>query len=440
MKKLIKVLIVEDSQTQAEGLKYLLGNHNYQVMHALTGEMALEVVESFMPDVIISDILMPGMDGYSFCDKIKSDDRMKQIPVILLTSLSDMRDVMKGLESGADSFIIKPYTEEYLISRIQYFLQNAAYRNSKAESVGLEIFFANRKYLIHSSPQRILDLLVSSYENAVIKNQELVISNKNLHDEIRERRVIEKELVNNKQDLETANLEKTELIGNQDQLMSIIAHDLRGNFNPLLGITELMMNPDNQMGPEEIAKLAMRLNDSFHRQYQLLENLLSWGNIKNRNIQFMPVPVRLQAAVNGTVGMMEENLRRKELTVEVEIDPHLSVLGDKTLIETLLRNLISNAVKFSFSGKAIRIRAHKKDVLVQVDVRDEGVGMAASKVSNLFKTTNFSTTHGTENERGSGLGLNLCHALVTKQGGTIWVESEPGKGATFSFTIPLFQS
>lgn len=178
--KITEILIVEDSRTQAEELKYILENYNYTVKHAMNAEQALEILTESEPDIIISDIIMPGMDGYSFCSVIKKNARLKSIPVILLTSLSEPKDIMKGLESGADSFLVKPYNDEILHNRIQYFIQNQHLRKEQTENIQMDILYANQKYSIHSSPRQIMDVLLSTYEYSILKYQELNENNKNL--------------------------------------------------------------------------------------------------------------------------------------------------------------------------------------------------------------------------------------------------------------------
>ncbi|PYV43796.1 MAG: hybrid sensor histidine kinase/response regulator [Acidobacteria bacterium] len=168
------ILIVEDSPTQAEKLKYILEQHDYQVSVTKQGQQALAWMEKRKPVLVISDIMMPEMDGYQLCRRIKEDNNFKDVPVILLTSLSDPVDVIKGLECGADNFITKPYDENYLLSRIQYILINRKLYKSDKMQMGIEIFFAGQKYFITSERQQILNLLLSTYETAVQKNLELI--------------------------------------------------------------------------------------------------------------------------------------------------------------------------------------------------------------------------------------------------------------------------
>lgn len=174
MNKDVRILIVEDSPTQAEQLKHLLEEQGYTANVAGNGRQALAAAKKYNPTLVISDVVMPEMDGYTFCKELKSDDRLKDIPVILVTQLSSAHDVITGLECGADNFILKPYDEKYLLSRIQYILTNLELRKREKTRIGVEIYFAGQKYFITSERQQILDLLLSTYETAVQQNKELV--------------------------------------------------------------------------------------------------------------------------------------------------------------------------------------------------------------------------------------------------------------------------
>ena len=170
------VLILEDSPTQAVELEYVLENGGYSSHTCINGKVALTYLndsKNSIPDIIVSDIIMPEMTGFEFCRIIKADENFKEIPIILLTTLSNPGDVILGLECGADNFITKPYKREYLLSRINYILINFEMRQHQASNLGVNIQFGGKQYYITSERVQILDLLFSSFENAVQKNDEL---------------------------------------------------------------------------------------------------------------------------------------------------------------------------------------------------------------------------------------------------------------------------
>jgi len=189
-----EILIVEDSSTQDEMLKFLLEKHDYHVSVANNGMGALELMNKHKPKLVITDIIMPEMDGYQLCRHIKENEYLKDVPVILLTALSEPDDILKGLECGAEYFITKPYEEKYLISRIQYVFANKLMHETDKLQMGIEIVFGNKKYYITSERQQILNLLLSTYETAVQKNLELLriqdelkILNEELEEKVEER-------------------------------------------------------------------------------------------------------------------------------------------------------------------------------------------------------------------------------------------------------------
>lgn len=192
MKKEIQILVAEDSLTQAEQLKFILEKREYKVIIANNGVQALEYINKFMPDLVVTDILMPEMDGYELCQKIKEDYKLSHIPVILLTSLSDPSDVIKGLKVKADNFITKPYNEDFLLSRIQHMLINIELRKNRISEIGIEVYFAGEKHFINSERIQIIDLLLSTFENAVQKTKELEDANNELKKAFEKIRKLEK--------------------------------------------------------------------------------------------------------------------------------------------------------------------------------------------------------------------------------------------------------
>ena len=203
----VRILIVEDSATQAEQLRYVLEQRGYHLSAARNGHEALAAIRAHAPTLVISDIVMPEMDGYQLCRQIKQDEKSNSIPVILLTSLSDPVDVVRGLEAGADNFVFKPYEEEYLLARVAYILANRHLRESESTKMGVEIFFSGRKFFISSDRLQILNLLLSTYEAAVQKNRQLAEArdelkqfNEKLEAKVKERTAaLEAEIVERKQ-------------------------------------------------------------------------------------------------------------------------------------------------------------------------------------------------------------------------------------------------
>ena len=178
--KKTKVLIVEDSPTQAIQLENLLEENGFEVSVAYNGEEGLSCLNRDKPDLVITDILMPEMDGYELCKKIKEDDDFIGIPVLLLTQLNEPEDIIKGLESGADNFVTKPYDPKLLLSQLEYVLVNRTMRTSPRTEMGMEVFFAGEKYFINSNRMQILDLLFSSYQNSLQQKRELEKTNEEL--------------------------------------------------------------------------------------------------------------------------------------------------------------------------------------------------------------------------------------------------------------------
>ena len=176
----IDILIVEDSPTQAIKLQMLLDEQGYQVSVAQDGQMALEIMETYRPTMVVSDIMMPQMDGYQLCQAIKENEQLKNIPVILLTSLSDPHDVINGLRCQADNFITKPYEDKFLLSRIRHILINQYLRKSGHTEMGLNVFFAGQEHYLTSERIQIIDMLLSTFEEAVQKNRDLEEANKRL--------------------------------------------------------------------------------------------------------------------------------------------------------------------------------------------------------------------------------------------------------------------
>ncbi len=228
------------------------------------------------------------------------------------------------------------------------------------------------------------------------------------------------------------------LNASKDKFFSIIAHDLKSPFTSFLGLTELLSEDFDDMELGEIKQLILELNKSATNFYSLLENLLSWSIVQTGRMDFKPDIISPKGIVENIQNLFESSTLQKKITLTSEILSEKSIYADKNMTETVLRNLVSNAIKFTGENGIIAIKINDTDNnMLEFSVQDSGMGMSAENMAKLFRIDKHHTTLGTKNEKGTGLGLILCKELVEINGGKITVDSEMGVGTKFSFCLPL---
>ncbi|MGE5497782.1 MAG: ATP-binding protein, partial [Syntrophothermus sp.] len=223
----------------------------------------------------------------------------------------------------------------------------------------------------------------------------------------------------------------------KDKLFSIIAHDLKSPFTALLGFSEYMTNYLEDLNPDEIKEFAGSIYKSASGVYKLIENLLQWSRLQLGRIEVAPQQFNFHELGDEIVQLYMANACKKKITLSHEIELSLMVFADKQMTETVLRNLISNAIKFTGQSGTVHLIAERENDTVRVTVRDTGRGMDSFQLSKLFSLSENRTSPGTEQEKGTGLGLLICKEFVEKNGGRLMVESQPGLGSSFIFTLPL---
>jgi signal transduction histidine kinase/ligand-binding sensor domain-containing protein len=228
-----------------------------------------------------------------------------------------------------------------------------------------------------------------------------------------------------------------ELNASKDKFFSIIAHDLKNPFNTIIGFSEMLTEEIKSGDIPKIKEYAGMINTSSVRTLRLLENLLEWANSQTGKILFNPMQVNLRDLLNEEFNMLNDMATGKNIELNLSIPDNLTIIADKNMIRTILRNLISNAIKFTHKNGKVGVKAIIAGKQVEISVSDSGIGMTKETMAKLFRIDTNLSTRGTENEKGTGLGLFLCKEFVEKHGGKIWVESESGKGSIFKFTIPL---
>jgi PAS domain S-box-containing protein len=228
-----------------------------------------------------------------------------------------------------------------------------------------------------------------------------------------------------------------ELNATKDKFFNIIAHDLKNPFTSLLGSSELLYNNINKMSPENIKKLSLILNDSAKGGYAILLNLLDWSRSQTGILKYKPEKINLKNLIDENISNLQLSAANKEIRLFSETKDNLFVIADKNMINTLLRNLLNNAVKFTHRNGKVVMGAVTDSGNVIISVKDTGIGISEDRIEKLFRIDTKHSMPGTENEQGTGLGLKLCQEFVDKMGGKIWVESIENKGSTFKFSIPV---
>jgi len=246
--------------------------------------------------------------------------------------------------------------------------------------------------------------------------------------DISKRKKKEQEIQAKNDELQLVNAEK-------DKFFSIIAHDLKSPFNAIVGFSKLLVEEIKENNTEGIQKYAEIVLESSHIALDLLTNLMDWSRSQTGRMKYNPKIIDLQDIINETVLIFSQIAKAKSISVSTEIVSKLPVCADKSMICTVLRNLISNAIKYTNPGGKICISAEKKHGHYRIKVSDTGVGISKSCLNKLFRIDEKCTTPGTQDELGTGLGLILCKDFVERHGGQIWVESEENIGSNFIFTL-----
>jgi PAS domain S-box-containing protein len=247
--------------------------------------------------------------------------------------------------------------------------------------------------------------------------------------DITDRKLAEEEITLKNELLQTINAEK-------DKFFSIIAHDLKGPLSAFLGATQILSDEIHNMSLEEIKEITINMKDSASNLYGLLENLLEWSRLKRGLMDFNPDRIKIKRLITQSIEVLKESARKKNISVRFLLSEDMEIFADLHMLETVVRNLVSNAIKFTPVGGEVIISASKTDnQYIEINVIDSGIGMSPEIKSKLFGISEKISRQGTEGEPSTGLGLLLCKEFIEKHNGRIYVESIEGKGSRFSFTI-----
>jgi len=364
-----EVLVVDDVIKNIEVVSEILYERGNEVSFALSGEEALQAVAHHLPDLVLLDIAMPGMDGFEVCRRLKKDKATREVPVVFLTAKNDSTDVVRGFEIGGVDYITKPFNTAELVSRVQTQLE-----------------------LKH--------------------NRDVIVRQNN---------------------------ELRELNAQKNRFFSIVAHDLKNPFNGFLGLTELINNHYESVSEKEHREYIAALYDSSQSLYKLLENLLTWSRLQLDTISVNPLSFELQPLLLDTIALFKKNAEEKEIELYHSCSDDLQLYADRDMVFTILRNLVSNGIKYIDQGGHIEISAKtvlNTDGEIEIQVADTGIGMNDDTLSRLFTLDSRPIRPGTKGESGTGLGLLLCRDFVHRNNGRITASGKPGEGSVFKVYLP----
>ncbi len=238
--------------------------------------------------------------------------------------------------------------------------------------------------------------------------------------------------------VELRNSKLIEIISTNGKFLSIVAHDLRSPFSSIIGILELLKLSLKEFNKDEIEEYINLVYKSANNTLVLLDNLLQWAITQNIEKTFKPVKINLYDLLFEEIESLKTLAQQKQIIMVEEIEPGLNVTADLQMVKTILRNLISNAIKFTNRYGKIEISATGNKQFVEVAIHDNGIGISAEDKMKLFKVEVLHSTPGTHNEKGTGLGLLLCKEFIELHGGNLLLESEEGNGSRFAFTLPQY--
>jgi len=354
-----RILAIDDIPSNLLTLRAILPEEEFSFLGATGADEAFHLLEQQEFDLVLLDVLMPGLDGYAIARRLKNATKTASIPVIFVTALTDEDKVIQGFEAGGVDFVSKPFRKTELLLRLRTHL--------------------------------------------ALKDQNEALKKANQA---------------------------------RDRFFSILAHDLKNPFSGIQSLVQGILDNFDRIERQELWFALKTMGETSQNVTRLLETLLDWGRSQTGDLVLESQTISVRFLVEEALDPLAEPFRQKKIA----IDDHCSVekvLGDRYTVVTILRNLLSNALKFTQPGGKVTLRCEPRGDHLEVTVADTGIGIPPHRMADLFHLDRKVSTPGTAREPGTGLGLLLCHELAQKNRGSLRVESVVGQGTTFSLLLPL---
>lgn len=392
----IHILIIDDDESYRSILSDMLSTHGHTVTAAAGGAQGLQLAHELAPDLIILDVMMPELDGFEVCARLRADPITAEVPIIMATALDDRQSRLRCLAVGADEFLTKPVDTVELRVRVNVIARINRYR-------------------------RLLD------ERARAE-REIRQLNADLEQRVAERTV---ELID-------ANTRLRELNALKDTLMAITSHDLRSPLGGIQNMAEMLL--DDQSSAEDVRYFGQQIYDTVQRLIAMVNNMLDLSKLEAGKVQLDAIEVRASDIARQALNTIIASARAKDIAAEFHVAPNEPlILGDPQKIGQIVTNLLSNAIKFTPKGGQISMDVEPEGENVCLRVVDTGLGIPADALPHLYEKFRQIHMRGTAGERGTGLGLAIVRQLVDLHGGRIEVTSAAQRGTTFRVYLPINQ-